>query len=145
MRVDLVVFDIAGTTVHDGDAVHRCLAETLAIAGARPDRAAINRVMGMPKPHAIATLLEEHRGSPPAGAEVDRLYVEFERIMIAYYRTSADVRETDGAVEVLRWLRRRGVTVALDTGFGRAITDVIVERLGWAGDAIDLTVATDEV
>src|SRR5258708_158594 len=33
MFVDLVVFDIAGTTVYDGDAVHRCLADAVALAG----------------------------------------------------------------------------------------------------------------
>ncbi len=145
MRVDLVVFDIAGTTVYDGDAVHRCLAAAVALGGAAPARAAINRVMGMPKPVAIASLLGDQRGATPEPDEVARLYAEFERMMIEYYRTSAAVRETDGAGDVLRRLRRRGVTVALDTGFAHTITDVIVERLGWAGDAIDLTVSTDEV
>src|SRR5438132_13853128 len=66
-------------------------------------------------------------------------------MMIDYYRSSPDVRETDGAADTMRWLRAQGVIVALDTGFARAITDVIVDRFGWEGDAIDLTVSTDEV
>jgi len=145
MRVDLVVFDIAGTTVYDGDAVHRCLAAAVLAGGAAPSRDAVNRVMGMPKPMAIAALLEAHRGAPPDAADVDRLYSEFERMMIDYYRTSPHVRETDGATEVLRWLRAQGVVVALDTGFAHAITDVIVDRFGWDGDVIDLAVSTDQV
>jgi 2-aminoethylphosphonate-pyruvate transaminase len=145
MRVDLVVLDIAGTTVYDGDAVHRCLAAAVAIAGAAPSREAINRVMGMPKPVAIAALVEDHRGAVPDPAEVVRLYAEFEQMMIDYYRTSPDARETDGATDTMRWLRAQGVVVALDTGFARAITEVIVDRFGWKGDAIDLTVSTDEV
>ena len=145
MHVDLVVFDIAGTTVHDGDAVHRCLASAVAIVGATPSRAAINRVMGMSKPLAIASLLREHRGIPPPPGDVQRVYAEFESNMIKHYRTSPDVRETDGAAAVFGWLRKHGVVIALDTGFARAITDVIVERLGWAHDLVDLTVSSDEV
>ena len=145
MHVDLVVFDIAGTTVHDGDAVHRCLASAVAIVGATPSRAAINRVMGMSKPLAIASLLLGHRGVPPPPGDVQRVYAEFESNMIEHYRTSPDVRETDGAADVFGWLRRHGVVIALDTGFGRAITDVIVERLGWARDLVDFTVSSDEV
>src|SRR5438128_698382 len=128
MRVDLVVLDIAGTTVYDGDAVHRCLAAAVAIAGAAPAREDSNRVVGMAKPVAIAALLEQHRSAPPEPAEVDQLYAEFERMMIEYYRTSPDVRETEGATDVLRCLRGQGVIVALDTGFAHAITRVIVER-----------------
>jgi 2-aminoethylphosphonate-pyruvate transaminase len=145
MHVDLVVFDMAGTTVHDSDAVHRCLASAVAIAGALPSRAAINGVMGVPKPIAIASLLLGHRGVPPEPAEVERIYAEFELKMIEHYRTSPDVRETDGTTDVFRWLRKGGCVVALDTGFARAITDVIVERLGWSRNLVDLTVSSDEV
>jgi phosphonatase-like hydrolase len=43
-------------------------------------------------------------------------------------------------------LRRAGIKVALDTGFSRAITDVIVQRLGWVRDRlIDASVTSDEV
>jgi phosphonatase-like hydrolase len=144
MLVDLVVFDIAGTTVYDGDAVHRCLAETLALAGVAASREAINRVMGMPKPQAIATLVGLERGAPDA-VEVARLYAAFERLMIEHYRVGAGVREAEGATDVMRRLREAGVTVALDTGFARAITDVVVARLGWGPDVVNLTVSADDV
>jgi 2-aminoethylphosphonate-pyruvate transaminase len=145
MLVDLVVLDIAGTTLFDGDAVHRSLAETLALAGVAASRDAINRVMGMPKPHAIAALIELDRGTPPDAAELARLSAAFERSMINHYRTSSEVREAVGATDVMRRLRAAGVTVALDTGFGRAITDVILARLEWGVEVIDLTVSSDEV
>src|SRR5262249_32329133 len=145
MLVDLVVFDIAGTTVYDGDAVHRCLAEAVALAGVAPSREAINRVMGMPKPNAIATLVGLERGTPPAADEVARLYATFERLMIEHYRIGAGAREGDGATAVMRHLRESGVKVALDTGFARAITDVVVGRLGWGSDVLDLTVSSDDV
>jgi 2-aminoethylphosphonate-pyruvate transaminase len=145
MLVDLVVFDIAGTTVYDGDAVHRCLAEAIALAGVTVSRDAINRVMGMPKPDAIATLVRLARETPPDAAEVADLYAAFERIMIEHYRVGIGVREADGASEVMRRLRAAGVKIALDTGFARSITDVVVARLGWGRDVVDVTVSSDEV
>ena len=35
--------------------------------------------------------------------------------------------------------------VALDTGFTRAIADVILARLGWDSTVVDASVASDEV
>jgi 2-aminoethylphosphonate-pyruvate transaminase len=145
MLVDLVVLDIAGTTVHDGDAVHRCLAGAIGEAGVTPSRDAINRVMGMPKPYAIATLLERARGVPPDAAEVERLYQAFERRMLDHYRSGSTVHEADGATDVMRRLRAAGAKVALDTGFARPITDAVLARLGWSADLVDLTVSSDEV
>ena len=145
MLVDLVVFDIAGTTVYDGDAVHRCLAEAVSLGGVEVSRETINQVMGMPKPQAIARLLTTARGAPPDPAEITQLYAAFERLMIEHYRESRDVRETEGATDVMRRLHASGVTVALDTGFARAITDVVLTRLGWGAEIVDLTVSSDEV
>src|SRR5262249_32592427 len=54
---ELVVFDMAGTTVYDGDAVHQCLADALFnVARLRVSRDQVNSVMGIPKPLAIASL-----------------------------------------------------------------------------------------
>lgn len=143
--VDLVVFDMAGTTVYDGDAVRRCFTHVVALAGIDPPREAINSVMGMSKPVAIRTLLESARGAASEPKEVARLYAEFERSMIEHYRSGADVREADGATEVMRQLRASGIKVALDTGFTRAVVDAIVQRLRWGSDVVDISVTSDEV
>ena len=50
MKIDLVVFDIAGTTVHDDDSVNRCLRGSLAAVGLTVTAAQVNAVMGLPKP-----------------------------------------------------------------------------------------------
>ena len=145
MRIDLMVLDIAGTTVYDGDAVHACLAAALMEAGVPTTRDEVNAVMGMPKPFAIATLTASHRGAPPSDAEVSSIFVAFERRMIEHYRSSPHVRPAQGAEEVLRALRARGTKVVLDTGFSRAVTDAVLGRLGWGAGFVDATVASDEV
>jgi len=139
---------MAGTTVRDDDAVNRCLCAALAETGVGVTRDEVNEVMGMPKPVAIALLLERRKytGSAAPPAEVTTIHEDFLRRMISFYRTDPAVREIDGASEILRQLRRAGLKLALDTGFSRDIVDTILQRLGWAGkDLLDATVASDEV
>lgn len=146
MHIELVVFDMAGTTVRDDDAVNRCLQTALDAAGIHVSRDQVNTVMGIPKPEAIAQLWALHRGSEAPPDEIRRLHESFLERMINYYRTDPNVGEMPGATAVFRKLRAAGIAVALDTGFSRAIVDVILKRLGWdfAG-LLDATVASDEV
>jgi phosphonatase-like hydrolase len=147
MRPELVVLDMAGTTVYDGDAVHRCLSEALRGVDVPTTREEINGVMGIPKPTAIRLLLEAKSGDVPAatGERVDAVFADFQRRMLDYYRTSPEVREVEGASAAIRTLRENGLRVALDTGFDRTIADTVLERLGWTGDFLDATVTSDEV
>lgn len=148
LKLELVVFDMAGTTVQDDDAVHRCLCAALVGAGLVVTRDEVNEVMGMPKPVAIGLLLErrKYHGDSAPPAEVAAIHESFLQRMIAFYRTDPAVREIDGASEILGQLRRAGLKLALDTGFSRDIVDAILQRLGWAGkDLLDATVASNEV
>lgn len=147
MEIALIVFDMAGTTVKDDDAVNACLKAALAAAGVRATRDSINTVMGMPKPLAIQTLLAECRGQAAASAQaVEAIHDDFMARMLWHYRSHPDVRECDGATETFAWCQRLGIRTALDTGFNRAIADAIIGRLGWNnGHLLDVTVASDEV
>ena|SRR5579872_1256461 len=146
MGVELVVFDMAGTTVYDGDAVHRCLQAALEAAGVRVTRDQVNAVMGLPKPIAIRSLLEEERAVSGTEEAVPGIYADFQARMLAHYRTSADVREIEGASDTFRRLRRAGVKIALDTGFSRPIADAVIERMGWErAGLLDASVTSDEV
>jgi phosphonatase-like hydrolase len=144
MDIDLVVFDMAGTTVYDGDAVHRALGDALHAGGVPVTRDEINAVMGLPKLEAIRQLLERRGGA--TAQRVDTIHDDFVARMIRHYETNPEVRETDGASDTFRRLRAAGIKVALDTGFSRGITDVILERFGWKRDGlIDASVTSDEV
>ncbi len=140
--IELVVFDMAGTTLYDGDAVSRCFRAALATLGVNPEQQAINDVMGLPKPLAIRTLCTA-AGRTLTDAELNAAHADFVARMSSYYRDDPAVREIPGAAEVFAELRRRGIKVALNTGFNRAIVDVILGRLGWF-DKIDASIASDE-
>jgi phosphonatase-like hydrolase len=141
---ELVVFDMAGTTVFDGDAVNGCLAAALSAAGVSTTRDEINAVMGLPKPIAIQQVLESHNVSEELDAEA--IHSEFVSRMLAFYLEDPSVREVPGTTRLFLALKLHHVKVALDTGFSRDIASAILERLGWnRNDLLDATVTSDEV
>jgi phosphonatase-like hydrolase len=116
------------------------------VAGTSFSRDEVNAVMGIPKPVAIAALLEKRLGRHAGRARVDAVHADFEARMLEHYRSSPVVKEVDGAAGVFRQLRGRGLKVALDTGFGRPITDAVLARLGWTvPGVVDATVTADDV
>jgi phosphonatase-like hydrolase len=145
MNIELVIFDMAGTTINDDDGVNRCLRATLENAGLPVTRDAVNRVMGIPKPEALRLLIERCE-RPDLAARLDAIHDDFVARMIRFYQTDPSVHEIPGAGETFRRLRAAGIKVALDTGFTRDIVDVVLARLKWNGsELVDATVTSDEV
>lgn len=142
----LAVFDVAGTTVLDGDAVAACLREVVEQRmSVSPEE--VLAVMGLPKPVAIRHLMS-FRGTL-RGAELDAAVEEshraFRMAMVDRYRTGY-LAPAEGAARVFASLQNAGVRVVLDTGFSRDILDMVLMRLGWAdGTTIDFSIASDEV
>jgi FAD dependent oxidoreductase TIGR03364/phosphonatase-like hydrolase len=144
--VELVVFDMAGTTVYDGDAVNRCLRDALGAAGLTVTPEQVNAVMGLPKPESIRRLIEasslaerlRHRGTA--------IHADFVARMHRFYQSDPEVYEIPGASETFARLRQAGIKVTLDTGFSRDIVRALLDRLGWeARGVIDASIASDEV
>ena len=80
--VDLVIFDMAGTTIEDRGQVPAAFAATLAANGVTITVDDIMRVRGASKRQAIRDLL------PPATADqADRIYNEFRRALAGRYRS----------------------------------------------------------
>ena len=143
MAPQLIIFDMAGTTVRDDRFVHQQLAAVLSRESIFPTDSDLDDVMGLPKPVAIARLLEI-AGQTPAEGQVDRLHEAFLDEMISFYQTNEQVMEIPGTTELFRRLRDKGIRVATDTGFSRDIAQTIIDRLGW-GALLDASICSDEV
>jgi phosphonatase-like hydrolase len=144
ISIQLVVFDIAGTTVAGHHEVHRALRQALAHEGFNVSYNEANAVMGYPKPVAIRQLLEKRGAAEATDAYVDQIHQDFVERMVDHYANGTEVSEKEGVQEVWSVLRQRKIRVALDTGFSRPIADAIIGRLGWR-NLIDASVTSDEV
>jgi phosphonatase-like hydrolase len=147
MKLKLIVFDMAGTTVRDFDNVHEAIQEALSNEDIYVSREDVNGVMGMPKPVAIETLLnQEMEGNEVSDALIQTIFEDFENIMVDFYRNDPMITSTAGAEELFELLKRHHIKVAIDTGFSRRIADTIIERLQWKDkELIDFSVTSDEV
>ncbi len=147
MSIKLVIFDMAGTTVHDKDNVNIAFQDAMSESGIEVNRKEVNEVMGMPKPLAIRIMMEKKL--PEAEVTEERneaIYQLFLQKMIDFYTNDPSVREIDGASDTFKKLKENGIKVGIDTGFARPIAQVIIDRLGWETNGlIDASVTSDEV
>lgn len=146
--IQLVVFDIAGTTVHDNGNVAQAFIAAFREFGFSIPPAEVKKVMGFRKIDAIALLLATF--APECKDDemlVERIHTRFIDTMIAYYRDDSALAPMPNAEELFAALHERGIKVALDTGFTRSITDTILHRLRWddRSELIDKTICSDEV
>jgi phosphonatase-like hydrolase len=145
MAIRLVVFDLAGTTVVDRDAVALCIQEALNRAGLALDLPPIIPVMGLPKPEALRLLIVQD-GRPDLIPSLNAIHSDFVARMSRFYREDPSIRAVEGVPELFERLHAAGIKVAVNTGFSRDIVDVLLDRLGWVRDGlIDASATSDEV
>ena len=146
--IELVVFDIAGTTVKDENYVHKALINAMSSFGYDVSLEEANAVMGYPKPFAINELLKlkENEKEIIHKNYIDKIHTVFVEEMIDFYKNNNLVKACDNAEETFILLKKLGIKVALDTGFSKNITDIIIERLKWKENGlIDGYISSDEV
>lgn len=146
MSIQLVVFDMAGTTVRDKNFVGIAFQQAMLSQGYEIAIENVNPLMGYEKPLAIKMMLEvrEPDKSKITEALVGAIHTHFVNGMIDFYKTTTEIAPLPHVEETFRALREEGIKIALNTGFSRDIADVIIGRLGWE-DQIDCLVASDEV
>lgn len=146
--VDLVVFDIAGTTVQDNGAVTYAFKSALRQYGYSVKESEISLLMGYKKEKAIEILLKMYEQHPDA--ITDTLIVDVHRLfltqMVDYYANVRDLAPAPDAEEVFARLKEQNIKVGLNTGFSKEITDVIMNRLGWVkNNKVDYVISSDQV
>lgn len=153
------MFDMAGTTVCDHDEVLLCFAEACRLEGLPADRERLNALMGVSKLEVFQMLWRQMLGAEAEASVIrekaNHAFDTFREILETYYQTHP-VEPTEGALEVFEWLHQRQILIALNTGFYRKVTNIILNKLGWlagldnnyvggVGSIINFSVASDEV
>lgn len=142
VEVELVVFDMAGTTVRDDGLVERAFvlaADRTGITSSPEQREEaidyVRETMGQSKIEVFRALTGDEDAAVRANEAFELAYSE----LVA----SVGVEAIPGAAEVMRELREGGVKVALTTGFSRVTLDALLDALGWH-DIADVTLAPSD-
>ena len=146
-KIELVVFDIAGTTVSDKGDIAVAFIDAFKKHGYDVDVADVNNVMGFRKKDAIKALLQNiDPDQQDPDERIEKIHDAFLQNIISFYKNAPDIQPLPHAEETFELLHQKGIKVALNTGFTKAITDVILSRLKWNNNYfIDFVVSSDEV
>lgn len=155
--IQLVVFDMAGTTVTDKHEVEQCFALAAKETGLEMTDEEILAVQGWGKRHVFETFWERQMGQRNEEwlQQVDKSYHRFTEVLETHYHRN-QVLPTEGCPELFSWLKEQGIAIALTTGFYRKVTHIILDKLGWlegldsqhlgnAYTTIQASIASDEV
>jgi phosphonatase-like hydrolase len=146
--VELVVFDIAGTTVADNGEIAIAFQEALKMFGYNVPVEKINPLMGYAKKEAIKKLLtaydpDKQKISPELIMQIHEVFLQK---MIEHYSTTNSLAPLPYAEELFAALKQRNILIGLDTGFSKDITDIIIKRLGWIeNNVVDYVISSSEV
>lgn len=148
-KYQLVVFDMAGTTVLDRGNVAQSFTDAFRASGIEVEEAEVKKVMGWRKIDAIRLLLDRYHPQPGKDQKelIRKIHDAFISNMIRFYEEDTDIKPLPFAEEIFKQCAARGIKIALNTGFTRAITDTILKRLHWNKETagIDYVIASDEV
>lgn len=143
-NIDMVVFDMAGTTVDEGGTVYRTLQRALRRGGHDFEYDEILQAAGRSKFSAIEQLLGLRMDAVDRELS-QKIHEDFRQLILTTYLEEG-VSEQPGASKVFRLLKDRGVRIVLNTGYDRQTADTILDGLGWKDHGtVDLTVTSDDV
>lgn len=144
--IELIVCDMAGTTIDEHADVYRALENSVRETGAEVTAQNLQAWMGAEKREAIAALIALGGGVPEERL-VDDAFNRFRELLFSYYEQNPPVA-LPGVAAAFEKLSAQGVKIALTTGFSRDVASAILPQLGWAvgeGELLDAVVTADEV
>ncbi len=141
--LDLVVFDLAGTTIRASDQVPVAFSEAFANVSIALSEEEVQAIRGRSKREAIAELLNQHLDTCAEQPEPKKVYSDFQKILLQRYE-SQGIERIDGAEATFEWLRQRNIKIALTTGFDRNLADHLIRAVGWQ-ETFDAVVCNNDV
>jgi phosphonatase-like hydrolase len=157
-NIELVVFDMAGTTIKDKKEVESCFSLACLQTGLDVSEERILALQGYSKIEVFRMLWDEKIGKEHSEFEenVFTSYDYFCDVLEHHYETSP-ISPTLNCVDTFKYLRERNIKIALTTGFYRKVCTIILNKLGWLNGLndgffnesglgiIDFSICSDEV
>jgi phosphonatase-like hydrolase len=137
---DLVVCDLAGTTIYDRGEVPAAFEQALREAGLAFDAAEVSAWRGASKREVLSRLIARQDGGTRS---VDRIYHRFRELLLQRLAEAGPL-SLPGVQETLVRLKAERCRLAATTGFDRDVVETILAAVPWAG-LLDAWVCGDDV
>ena len=142
-QLDLVVFDMIGTTIQASEKIPQAFITAFSGEGVHLTSADVSSVRGKSKREAIQELLLARAGERVAKHRSDVVYAAFKAELLECYRQGS-VTAIVGAEETFDWCRSHSIRTSLTTGFDHELAAVLIDKLGWL-ELVDVLVCNDDV
>lgn len=146
MSINMVVFDMAGTSVDENNVVYKTLQKVINDAGHQFTLADVLRLgAGKEKLQAIKDILAADTSAHASLATTARLYQSFEHELAEAYN-NIELKPQPGAEQLFQELKNRQVKVVLNTGYNKATATAILHKLNWIeGQHYDALITASDV
>jgi len=143
--ISMVVFDMAGTTVDEGNVVYKTLMQSI---NQRGFDFSLDEILaegaGKEKSEAIKSILKVY-GSNNNKDLANEIYEDFEKLLAKAYE-DIPVKPQPNAVELFRILKERKIRIVLNTGYNEETAESLVKKLNWKkGVEYDSLISSSDV
>lgn len=130
MKIQMVILDMAGTTIDEDNIVYKTLQRAINNFGIQVD---LNDVLeigaGQEKLNAIKDIITAH-GNVNDIEKAEAVYKNFCLLLAKAYE-DFDIKSMDSAETVLLELRNKNVIVVLNTGYDKNTANFILDKIKW--------------
>ncbi|UOE47494.1 HAD hydrolase-like protein [Mucilaginibacter sp. SMC90] len=144
IKIKMVVFDMAGTTVNENNIVYKTVQKAINEAGFN---CTLEEVLaegaGKEKLQAIKSVLKTYAGNTDEDL-ARQIYSNFSTQLTDAYKNNQLLPQPN-ATELFAALKERNILRVLNTGYSRQVAQSIIDALGWQQGAEydELVTATD--
>lgn len=144
--IQLVVFDMAGTTVNEQNVVYKTVHKAILRAGFQVSLDSVLLIAaGKEKFEAICNVLEHIGGGSLSLQTARAIHRDFEAMLDDAYDALTPL-PMPGVERVFTTLRLRDIKIVLNTGYKRPVAEGLLQKLYWKeGRTFDLLVTADDV
>ena len=143
-NIELAVFDMAGTVVNENNVVYKTVQKAINKKGYDFTlEFVLEHGAGKEKHQAIKDILKADNNSISEPSEP--IFEDFKQLLDEAYH-DLKVTSFDGVEEVLTKLKSQHIKIALNTGYNRAIAELLLQKMNWTkGNQYDTLVTADDV
>ncbi|KVV15528.1 phosphonatase-like hydrolase [Flavobacterium sp. TAB 87] len=143
-EIEMVVFDMAGTTINEQNIVYKSLHKSINKFGIAVSlEVVLSLGAGKEKFQAIEDILKHLNSNDVEKAHL--IFEYFKEILDQEYLT-ANVLPIEGVEKVLESLKKDGIKIVLNTGYSSHVAHTLLEKLNWKKDIqYDALITADDV